>query len=145
MEDPVPVIINAAKDDKQKVELCVAVVRLFVDVVSAEAGNLALKFEARGGVYLGGGLTLHMISFFQKAFMRSFTAKGRFAVFIRDFPVFIITHPQPALLGAARIGFSMLGDLKKPFFILSNEGKEGRYSQLNLQLIRQQSLLRCKL
>jgi glucokinase len=111
VDNPTPVIINAPKDDNRRSELCIAVVELFVNVVSAEAGNLALKFLARGGVYLSGGIIPYMIPLLKNNFMNRFTEKGRFTTLMRNFPVLIITHPQPALYGAARVGFSMFGNL----------------------------------
>jgi glucokinase len=106
--DPVPSILKAAIDNNRRSELCVAVAKLFVKVVAAEAGNLALKLLANGGVFLGGGIIPRMLSFFHDDFMDSFITKGRLSALMTRFPVYVITHPQPALYGAARVGFSLL-------------------------------------
>jgi glucokinase len=61
-DDPTPVIVNAALhpayggDEREGSELCVATLNTFVSILGAEAGNLALKVLASGGVYLGGGI-----------------------------------------------------------------------------------------
>jgi glucokinase len=53
-DDPTPVIVNAAQEGEESCTLCVETVRLFVSILAAEAGNLALRVLATGGVYLGG-------------------------------------------------------------------------------------------
>ena len=59
---------------------------------------------ATGGVYLGGGMAPRLLPLLQDgAFMRAFTAKGRFANLLGDVPVHVITI-NAALLGAAIYG-----------------------------------------
>jgi glucokinase len=52
-KDRTPVIVKAALDENQPSELCVATLNTFVSILGAEAGNMALKVLASGGVYLG--------------------------------------------------------------------------------------------
>jgi len=69
----------------------------------AEAGNLALKVMAIGGVYLGGGIAPRIITKLKEpVFMNAFTAKGRMRPLLQAIPVRVILNPNVALLGAAR-------------------------------------------
>ncbi|UCE34034.1 MAG: glucokinase [Deltaproteobacteria bacterium] len=108
-DDPTPVIVNAALDKERPCELCIAAIRLFVSVLGAEAGNLALKVLATGGVYLGGGIPPHIIPALEdKDFMESFTGKGRFSELLSRIPVHVIMNPKIALIGAAYYGLELL-------------------------------------
>ena len=76
--------------------------RLFVSILGREAGNLALKVLATGGVYLSGGIPPRILSFLEDAsFMRAFTAKGRFSEMLAKIPVHVICNPEAGLFGAA--------------------------------------------
>lgn len=82
--------------------LCHRALELFVSLYGAEAGNLALKVMATGGVYLGGGIAPKIISKLKDpGFMNAFTAKGRMKPLLQDMPVRVIMNPKTALLGAA--------------------------------------------
>ncbi len=99
-KDPTPVISQAAVTGK--VEICVETLKMFVSILGSEAGNLALKVLATGGVYLGGGIPAHILSFLTDAhFMRAFTAKGRFSEMLARVPVHVIRNPEAGLFGAA--------------------------------------------
>ncbi|VHO05219.1 glucokinase [Candidatus Rhabdochlamydia sp. T3358] len=75
---------------------------IFISIYGAEAGNLALKYLARGGVYLGGGLAPRLLPFFKHGgFMSAFTAKGRFSSLMQDIPIHLILEDTTALFGAA--------------------------------------------
>ena len=76
--------------------------RLFARIYGAEAGNLALKCFATGGVMLGGGIAPKILPVLTSgAFMESFCAKGRFADFMRSIPVRVALDSSTGLLGAA--------------------------------------------
>jgi glucokinase len=101
--DPSPVISQAALDDQA--EIAVATLDLFVSILGSEAGNLALKVMATGGMYLGGGIPPRILPFLKKAeFFHSFQNKGRFSNLLANVPVHIILNPEVALIGAARHG-----------------------------------------
>ena len=109
VDDPTPVIVNAALDKERPCELCIATLRIFVSVLGAEAGNLALKVLATGGVYLGGGIPPRIIPALEdKDFMESFTGKGRFSELVSRMPVHVILNPKIALIGAACYGLELL-------------------------------------
>jgi glucokinase len=99
--DPAPVISQHALDGKSP--LCGQALELFASLYGAEAGNLALKLMATGGVYLGGGIAPRIIlKLKEPVFMNAFTAKGRLKPLLEDIPVRVIMNPKTALLGAAR-------------------------------------------
>jgi glucokinase len=105
-QDPVPVICRAALEDKA--EIAVATLDLFVSILGSEAGNLALKVLATGGVYLGGGIPPRIIPFLKKAgFSHSFQNKGRFSGLLANVPIHIILNHEAALIGAARYGLEL--------------------------------------
>ena len=99
-KDPTPIISQAAVAGKA--EICVETLRLFVSILGSEAGNLALKVLASGGVYLGGGIPPRILPFLKDAsFMQAFTAKGRFSEMMAKVPVHVIRYPEAGLFGAA--------------------------------------------
>ena len=107
--DPTPLIVNAALNhDEQPCELAVAALRLFVSILGAEAGNLALKLMSTGGVYLGGGIPRRILPWLEhKYFMQSFLNKGRFSTVLIRLPVHVILHHNAALLGVACLGLEL--------------------------------------
>lgn len=85
-------------------DTCVRALDMMVDIYGAEAGNLALKLFATGGVYVGGGIAPQILPKLRDgAFMRAFTAKGRFTPQLQMVPVQVILNDRTALLGAARL------------------------------------------
>jgi glucokinase len=106
-DDPTPVITRAALEGTAKI--AVAALDLFSTILAAEAGNLALKILADGGVYLGGGIPPRILPFMQKeSFLKAFRNKGRFASFLENIPVHVILNSETALIGAARYGLEVL-------------------------------------
>ncbi|MFI5273582.1 MAG: glucokinase [Ktedonobacterales bacterium] len=104
-DDLAPVIVQAALDEQRPSPLCVATVNTFVAVLGAEAGNLALKVLATGGVYIGGGIPPRILRFLEDPrFLRAFKRKGRFGDLLARTPVHVILNPKVALLGAAQHG-----------------------------------------
>ena len=109
-QDRTPIIVNNALDKEKATKLCVGTLNTFVSILGAEAGNLALKVLATGGVYLGGGIPPRILSFLHDGrFMQAFTHKGRLTEMLTRMPVHIILNPKIALLGAARQGFEQRG------------------------------------
>jgi glucokinase len=109
--DPTPVIVQAALDESRPSELCAATLRTFVSILGAEAGNLALKVLATGGVYLGGGIPPRLLALLESPdFLESFRGKGRMADLLDRVPVHVILNPKAALLGVAYAGLGLIGE-----------------------------------
>jgi glucokinase len=78
---------------------------IFVSAYGAFAGNIALTFLPRGGLYLAGGITPQIIDAMRDGhFMQAFAGKGRFADAVGQIPVSVVMARNPNLLGAAMIG-----------------------------------------
>ncbi|MBN2503629.1 MAG: glucokinase [Anaerolineales bacterium] len=106
-EDRTPIIVNTALHPDRSCEICKKTLDLFVSILGAEAGNLALKVLATSGVYLGGGIPPRIISALESdTFKQAFNNKGRFRDLTSKIPVHIILNPKVALIGAARYGLS---------------------------------------
>ncbi len=108
--DRAPVIVETALEKEKETpgDLCVATLNAFVSVLGAEAGNLALKVLATGGVYLGGGIPPRILPYLDgERFLQAFRNKGRFTDMLTRIPVHVILNPRIALLGAACHGFEM--------------------------------------
>ena len=82
---------------------CVQTVDLFCALLGTAAANLALTLGATGGVFIGGGIVPKMgAAFARSGFRARFESKGRFSGYLAHIPVFVIHHPDPAFLGAAK-------------------------------------------
>jgi len=99
--DPGPAISRAALSGK--CALAEQALDLWISIYGAEAGNLALKLKATGGVFLGGGIAPRILpKLAGPVFMQSFLNKGRMQALLETIPVKVITNEKAALLGAAR-------------------------------------------
>ncbi len=106
--DPTPLLVKAAVEDPSANPLCAATLQIFVAILGAEAGNLAVKVLATAGVYLAGGIPKRILPLLEDGrFMQAFVNKGRFADLLMNIPVHVIVS-QAALLGAVLYGFDRL-------------------------------------
>jgi len=81
--------------------LCAEAIRLFVEVYGAEAGNLALKSLAMGGVLIGGGIGPKILPVMREGqFINAFKAKGRFNPLLGKISVKLSLNPRAPLIGA---------------------------------------------
>jgi glucokinase len=72
----------------------------FCALLGSFAGNVALTFGARGGVYIAGGIAPRIVDFMRSSDFRvRFESKGRFYEYLKPIPVHIITHPQATFIG----------------------------------------------
>ncbi len=102
--DRTAVITNSAFDQHNPSELCRATVDTFVSILASEAANVVLKVMATGGVYLAGGIPLHIPRAAEESgFMESFKRKGRFTQLMERIPVHVILN-RAALVGSAAYG-----------------------------------------
>ena len=100
MGDPAAAIARAALLERD--DTCMEALTLLVRLYGAEAGNLALKLMATGGVYVGGGIAPRILpALATGAFMAAFLGKGRMRGLLETIPVRVIRNDQTALLGAA--------------------------------------------
>ncbi|MGN6303292.1 MAG: glucokinase [Mesorhizobium sp.] len=75
---------------------------LFVTCLGRTAGDLALVFMSRGGVFLTGGIAQKIVPALKAGnFRAAFEDKAPHCALMRDMPVYVITHPLAALLGLA--------------------------------------------
>jgi glucokinase len=82
--------------------VCVEVLDWWIDAFGAEAGNLALRVLAYGGVYFAGGIVLKILSKLQRSnFCRSFAEKGRLSSVLSKIPISVVLNEDAPLLGAA--------------------------------------------
>ncbi len=88
---------------------CMHAMEMFVDIYGAEAGNLALKVLALGGVYLGGGIAPKILpALTDGRFIRAFNDKGRLGEMLGKIEVRVSLNESAALLGAAHCAAAML-------------------------------------
>ncbi len=82
--------------------VCVEALDCFTRNYGAEAGNLALKMLALGGVYIGGGIAPKMLPKMQsEIFLKAFFHKGRLSPLLETIPIYVILNAKTALQGAA--------------------------------------------
>jgi len=84
--------------------ICRRAVETFCTLYGAEAGNLALKALATGGVYVAGGIAPKLLPELKDGRFRSaFFAKGRMRPLLELMPVQVVLDEDAALLGAAML------------------------------------------
>jgi glucokinase len=98
--DPAPEITRLGLEGSCPV--CVETLDLFVTLYGAEAGNLALKALARGGVFVAGGIAPKILPKIQSGkFFAAFCEKEKFHELLSRFPIQIVLNQEAPLLGAA--------------------------------------------
>lgn len=104
--DPAAVISQHGLEGKAPI--CERVLDIFVSVYGAEAGNLALKLMATGGVFISGGIAAKILpKLTGPAFLQSFISKGRLQPVMETIPVKVIVNDRVGLIGAARYAASL--------------------------------------
>ena len=82
--------------------IAVRTLSLYCRMLGRLAGDVALTFMARGGVYIGGGISPRILPFLREGeFRRAFEAKAPHAAVMATMPTWVITRDSPALVGLA--------------------------------------------
>ena len=80
--------------------ICRAAIDAFCGFLGAVAGDVALTFGARGGIYIGGGIVPRFVDHLARSpFREQFVSKGRMRGYLERIPTRVILHPNPAFLG----------------------------------------------
>ncbi len=99
--DPTPAVSAAGLEGE--CEVAARTLDVFARLYGEEAGNLALKLMATGGVWVGGGIAPKILPVLQGgAFLEGFFAKGRMRPLLESMPVYVVLDDRAALIGAAR-------------------------------------------
>jgi glucokinase len=107
LTDPAVLIAKAAQAGTSP--LARATMQMFVSAYGAEAGNLALKFLPRGGLYIAGGIAAKNLPLLTDGtFMAAFGQKGRMRSLVAQIPVSVVLNSQVGLIGAAAQSLAML-------------------------------------
>ena len=105
--NPSAIITGTAMEGKDSV--CVETMDTFVRFLAIEAAQLALKFKATGGIYIGGGILPKIITGINReVFYNNFVQSGRLNALLEMVPVKVILNEKTALLGAAYYGAMVL-------------------------------------
>ena len=97
--DAAPEITRLALEGRCPV--CVRTLDLWVSLYGAEAGNLALKVLARGGVWVAGGIAVKIRKKMEDgAFFRAFCEKEKFAALLAQIPIHMVLNEEAPLIGA---------------------------------------------
>ncbi|MDH5506518.1 MAG: glucokinase [Anaerolineae bacterium] len=109
--DPAAVITETALQAPPESALCQLTLETFISILGAEAGNLALKVMATGGIYLGGGIVPHLLPALEKsAFIQALQDKTPYDELLAQISVHVILNPKAGLLGAAYYGFQRIDE-----------------------------------
>lgn len=88
--------------------LCDKALDVVTEIYGAEAGNLALKAMAVGGVLVGGGVAPRIVERLAAGgFVAAFRDKGRLAPLLESMPISVALNPRAPLLGAAQVAASL--------------------------------------
>ena len=106
--DPAPFITKTAL--AKECPICVQTLDLWTSIYGSEAGNLALKVLALGGVYVAGGIAVKILPKIKDGtFFEAFRDKWHFTEMLSDVPVSIVLNESAPLIGAAYEALATLG------------------------------------
>jgi glucokinase len=106
--DQTPVIVHYGLHAEPQVEICSLTLDMFLSILGAEAGNLAITLLATGGVYIGGGIPPRILpALGRPAFLDAFLNKGRFRELMKRMPLHVIVYDDTALLVTAHAALEL--------------------------------------
>jgi glucokinase len=89
---------------KRTCPICVETLDVFASMLGTAASDLAIMLNARGGLYIAGGVVPRLMPWFvTSGFRARFEQKGRFRDFLAAVPTWVIMQPLPALTGLAAL------------------------------------------
>jgi glucokinase len=100
--DPAPIITQAALE--KTCATCVATLDLWVDIYGSEAGNLAIRNVARGGIFIAGGIAVKILSKLKDGrFAKAVAEKEKLGYLLSQIPIYVVLNEKAPLLGAAHV------------------------------------------
>ena len=106
--DAAPFITKSALD--KSCPVCVEALDMWTNLYGAEAGNLALKVLALGGMYIAGGIAVKILPKMKDGtFFEAFKDKWQFTGLLEDIPVTVVLNETAPLIGAAYEALAALG------------------------------------
>ncbi len=100
--DPAPIITQGGLD--KSCATCVATLDLWVDIYGSEAGNLAIRNVARGGIFIAGGIAVKILSKLKDGrFAKAVAEKEKLGYLLSQIPIYVVMNEKAPLLGAAHV------------------------------------------
>lgn len=100
--DPAPIITQGALE--KTCGTCVATLDLWVDIYGSEAGNLAIRNVARGGIFVAGGIAVKILSKLKDGrFAKAVADKEKLGYLLSQIPIYVVLNEKAPLLGAAHV------------------------------------------
>jgi glucokinase len=100
--DPAPFITKHALAGTCPV--CVRTLSLWVDIYGSEAGNLAIRNVARGGIYVAGGIAVKILPKLKEGrFAQAAAHKEKMVALLSQVPIFVVLNEKAPLIGAAHV------------------------------------------
>jgi glucokinase len=105
--DPAPGIARMGLSGECPV--CVQTLDLWVEIYGGEAGNLALRTVARGGIYITGGIAVKLLPKMKNGrFVAAVQHKEKLSDFLAQIPIHVVLNEDCPLLGAAFVAWKSL-------------------------------------
>jgi glucokinase len=98
--DPAPEITRRGLD--KSCPVCAATLDLWVEIYGSEAGNLAVRTLARGGIYVAGGIAVKILSKLKEGkFAAAASRKEKMGDFLASIPIYVVLNEECPLMGTA--------------------------------------------